>query len=257
MHATKLDYYQLELQPGHSQLTLKSVAWQRYLGLIESAAPGAALAARVWTGRNGVAIHLNDLNGFPLTSFLEHMHQTWFIDDALDECWALDSHSDEGSRTPTGKLVYEAKTYRGKPGNLAMAGELADLLAARALRDPRLKDAHTVVSVPANPPKRPFDLPEVLGNRVADSLGVPFDRELLVKIHPTREIKHLSPSERSQCVDGAYAVTRPCNGEAIIVVDDIVQTGTTLQAVGNELRRAGADRLIGLAATWAARGLGW
>jgi hypothetical protein len=52
----------------------------------------------------------------------------------LAGCWALDLHWDpvHNCRTAVGQLVYEAKSYDGKPGNRDSAQQLVDKMADAA-----------------------------------------------------------------------------------------------------------------------------
>jgi predicted amidophosphoribosyltransferase len=180
----------------------------------------------------------------------------------VNECWALDHHYVGPQRTPLGDLVHEAKTYRTKPGDLAAAERLAECLAwwadhlCTTVPVSRADEVDVVCSVPANPPKVPYNLPDVLAARVADRLGKPFDPGLLVKTRPTAEIKfEASKNQKMLELRGAIAVRGPVVDKHVLIVDDLVLSGATLEVIASALRAEGAARIIALTATKADRGL--
>jgi len=66
---------------------------------------------------------------------------------------------------------------------------------------------------------------------------------------PKRQRECATVSERAENVRGCYAVrdAREVRDRNVIVVDDIVTTGATMQACGDALRRAGARSITGIA----------
>lgn len=92
--------------------------------------------------------------------------------------------------------------------------------------------------------RRGFDHAELLARRVAHHLGVPI-RSLL---SPSRgpAVTGLRAAERAAVA--AFEPTRRLDGRTVLVVDDVLTTGSTLIAAGRALRRAGAGPLFGLAA---------
>ena len=60
---------------------------------------------------------------------------------------------------------------------------------------------------------------------------------------------HLSAHERQKNVKNAFAVHNhhPVNGKSLLLVDDVVTTGATMNSCAVALKQAGAHRVIGLA----------
>ncbi len=99
-----------------------------------------------------------------------------------------------------------------------------------------------VPSVPA--PSAEDDRPK-LADLLAASLAAAGAGEyrpgLLTKTNPTPRMRYVDPERRAEVVDSAgYRVREPVVGRDIVVVDDVVLTGTTLCAVAACLRDAGA-----------------
>ena len=53
----------------------------------------------------------------------------------------------------------------------------------------------------------------------------------------------LPATERRHNVRGAFSVTRPLQGEHILLVDDVLTTGATLNELARTLKNAGAERV--------------
>ena len=72
---------------------------------------------------------------------------------------------------------------------------------------------------------------------------------LVVKSNPTPRLRHLEPERRAEVVASAgYRAAEPVAGRHVVVVDDVVLTGTTLNAVTACLRGAGAASVTAAAA---------
>ena len=194
-------------------------------------------------------VYVQGLEEGLLRTFLGFLETTLFIETALDEAWALDVHMTDGvHRTATGELVFRAKTYAGKQGESEAAAELATLIAERALLHPGIGRADLVVPVPANPPKEPHNLPDVLARELAGTIGRPCELGVLVKTRPTN-VKDLPNEEKLAALAGAYRVTERLDGRSVVLVDDLLHSGSTLNHLGGLLRAAGVSDIVGFVAT--------
>jgi ComF family protein len=72
---------------------------------------------------------------------------------------------------------------------------------------------------------------------------------VLRRVHGAPAQSTLSANERAANLRGAFAVAEPraIAGRAVILVDDVVTTGATLEAAAEPLAAAGATRIIGVA----------
>ncbi len=154
-------------------------------------------------------------------------------------------------RTEIGELVHRAKD-RGDPRATTELAErfasLADTLPRAAGGQPRL-----VVPVPSGPvPAGDGDRPHLAG-LLASSLAAAGAGEycphLVVKSNPTPRLRGLSLERRPEVVALAgYRASGSVAGHLIVLVDDVVQTGTTLNAVSSCLRAVGAAEVTAAAA---------
>lgn len=113
-----------------------------------------------------------------------------------------------------------------------------------------LADADLLIPVPLHRLRlwrRRFNQAAMLARAIARSSGVAVRTDALVRIRATTSQVSLSRVERRANVAGAFAVP-PQNsgaivGRRIILVDDVLTTGATLDACARVLRRSGATRV--------------
>lgn len=112
-------------------------------------------------------------------------------------------------------------------------------------------NADVVVPVPLHQVRereRGYNQAEMLSKRVAKRLGIPHQGILLVRKRP-RPDKHLLTShERWDAVRGAFATHEgsQVDNRRVLLVDDVMTTGATLDACAKALREAGARSVLGL-----------
>ncbi len=145
-------------------------------------------------------------------------------------------------------LRYEAEVRRivlafKEEGRTDLARPLGHALSAaveRALGD----DDAVVVPVPTSREsykERGFDPLRLLVRRA----GIPHER-LLGAARVTRAQKALGFEERAYNLRGALAARRPLAGQAVLLVDDVLTTGATLDEAARAVREAGG-RVVGAA----------
>jgi ComF family protein len=146
-------------------------------------------------------------------------------------------------------LVVHALKYRERPRLAAALGEhLAAALPPGAAPD-------LVVEVPLHPARRRergYDQAVRLADALARAAGVPRQAGALVRRRATLPQARLDARARRANLAGAFAVTEPraLSGRRVVVVDDVLTTGATLEACLDALVRAGA-RATGVTLAWA------
>ena len=90
--------------------------------------------------------------------------------------------------------------------------------------------------------QRGFDSAGLLAKETAAALGIPYKTGVLEKIHSTRSQRGLDANERAKNVKGAYKAAKPddIKGKSILLVDDIITTGSTITETSRILKRSGA-----------------
>lgn len=87
-----------------------------------------------------------------------------------------------------------------------------------------------------------------MAKKVSEKTGIPLVLNRLVKIRETVPQSTLPAQERKDNVKNAYALSGPMNGMRVMLVDDIVTTGATVNECARVLRKAGAASVSVLAA---------
>lgn len=130
-------------------------------------------------------------------------------------------------------------------GRTAVSRVLGALLAeAVSSLDAPLEGA-VLIPVPLHRKRlleRGFNQSELLAKEAGGRLGLRVERKVLVRKVHTRPQVELSGRERKENVKGAFSVERAelVRGRVLVVVDDVMTTGATLDECAKALRKAGA-----------------
>lgn len=112
-----------------------------------------------------------------------------------------------------------------------------------------------LVPVPLHPRRlgqRTYNQALLIARELGRCRQLPVDARLLIRILPTVAQAGLTARERHRNLLGGFALTRPLSGEKILLVDDVMTTGTTARICATALRSGGAGE-VGLAVLARAR----
>ena len=162
--------------------------------------------------------------------------------------WALDFHSQfsgaDWKRSETGELAYRFK-YQGDLSVLPMLVEQATILVNAR---PELTLVDAVVPVPPSTP-RLNDPVSSFATALAQRLGLPF-LPVLVKSRQTAPQKEMHAlAQKRANVAGVFDLKSPIKGKRLLVIDDLFDSGATLEEIYRLLRRAGAAGICMLTIT--------
>lgn len=143
---------------------------------------------------------------------------------------------DELSRGLAIRLKYGRK--------VAIARTMARYMAPLVARG----DNPVLVPVPLHRTRlwqRGFNQSALVAREIARRLGIAADPFLIRRIKRTPPLKGMSPLQRRKAVAGAFKVPdrSAVEGRTIILVDDVLTTGSTAEACARTLKRAGAARI--------------
>ncbi len=132
------------------------------------------------------------------------------------------------------------------------AGPLGDWLAAyiRLLPD-RFTRETVLVPLPLSARRersRGFNQSAILADIVSKKLGLPSSPQLLRRHrHSSPQTELRSAEERKSNVRGCFSAAPEARGKRLILVDDVVTSGSTLKEAALTLRAAGAEQVLALA----------
>ncbi|MCC6349934.1 MAG: ComF family protein [Candidatus Eisenbacteria bacterium] len=136
-------------------------------------------------------------------------------------------------------LVHALK-YHGRPAlAVPLGAEMAAALPAAG------RPADLVLEVPLHPARlreRGYNQSAALADALAEAIGVPHLPDALRRVRATAPQARLGPAARRANLAGAFAIERPSwlRGRRVLLVDDVVTTGATLDAALSALHDAGA-----------------
>ena len=108
-----------------------------------------------------------------------------------------------------------------------------------------------IVPVPLHPKKywkRGFNQSELIANFLSVRCGVPVNTDLLIRTKNTRSQAQLDAANRHVNVVGAFSANSSAKGRAVLLIDDVTTTHSTLSACADALKQAGASRVYALCA---------
>ncbi len=143
--------------------------------------------------------------------------------------------------------LLHALKYKGKKE----VGLLLGKQFGRQIEDVRwIADIDQIIPVPLSKQKhkqRGFNQSECIAIGIADMLHKPMDNTTLVRIKNTTSQTRKTRSERMSNVAEAFVINgQPINGKHILLVDDVVTTGATLEACAHTILQA-PDTKVSLA----------
>ena len=138
-----------------------------------------------------------------------------------------------------------ALKYRGT----RLLGRALALLLVPAL-DRFRSDIDALVAVPLHRKRRcerGYNQAQELARTLGRELRLPVLTRGVARRTATSTQTGQSALERRASVAHAFRVARDCTGQRIAIVDDVVTTGATVNALAAELRAAGAARCVVIA----------
>lgn len=149
--------------------------------------------------------------------------------------------------------------YKYKYGKKSYMYRALGPLLVQALRDQSFDDVDIITPVPLHKKKmaqRGFNQSELLAHYVSKSLNIPLNKKDLVRIRNTDIQNKLGKSERYKNIKGAFKVknSQAFYGLTVLLIDDILTTGATVDECSRVLIKSGAQKVYVLTL---ATGRGW
>jgi ComF family protein len=138
-------------------------------------------------------------------------------------------------RTAIGNFKFHQRPNLDRP--------LALLLAARL---PESLNVDLLVPVPLHPARlreRTYNQAWLLARELGRQYNLPASHDALVKCRVTEPQQILSARQRRENLRGAFVLKKDIKGRKILVVDDVMTTGVTLDLCSQVLLAGGAERV--------------
>jgi len=175
--------------------------------------------------------------------------------DFLAISFALDFDREGGDpqkpHTPVGSLRAGAKPYGGNAAT-TQTFEAAESLAEACLlfleEMACYKSADCVVAMPPSDPSKPYNLPRYLAEKISAGWGRADLTAHVRTVAGRRSIKELPMAQKLDTLLGTIEVdTNAFKGKRVLLVDDLYQSGISMNYCGLLLLKAGATKIFGLA----------
>lgn len=145
--------------------------------------------------------------------------------------------------------MIHALKFEHRRESVAILGEAAvEAIRSRGLD----RNAEVIVPLPLHPwrkMRRGFDQAELLARFVARSLNLPLSTHAILRRSGRPPQSMTATRERAQNVAGAFAPARfawsrrAVRGKRVLLIDDVMTTGASLDAAARALLLAGARRV--------------
>lgn len=92
--------------------------------------------------------------------------------------------------------------------------------------------------------KRGYNQAELLARAIGNRLNIPVKSHMIKRVKKTLPQKDLNPIERQNNLKKAFKIYRnDVKLNTIVIIDDIYTTGSTVDAIAYELRKAGVEHI--------------
>ena len=150
---------------------------------------------------------------------------------------------DENFQEPIHHFKYKGKVSTGKSLGIRLAQEL---------KKQNLSDVAYLIPVPLHKTRkreRGFNQSEIVAESLGAELSLTVEKNILSRIKNTKYQTKLTVEERKQNVAGAFQVNdkqKILKDRKIILVDDVITTGATLNECAKVLKQAGVKEILGV-----------
>ena len=143
------------------------------------------------------------------------------------------------------KLMLHRLKYEGRKD---IGFQLGLMAGQRAKHSPFFNDIDLVVPIPIHSSKlikRGYNQAAFIGKGVSEKLGVPLREDVIIKHTNTKSQTKMNRIERVKNVRSSFQLVDKSGiqGRHILLVDDVLTTGATLEACGNHLLESSGVKL--------------
>lgn len=176
------------------------------------------------------------------------------IRDCLPISFAIDFERETGNpdleQTEIGEIRSRAKPYGTKTvskHHYSAADELAEKTIEFIKKVRFYSNLDTIIGMPPSDPKKKYKLTHYLADKISKKLGYRDLSHLVEKLHKTTEAKSLPVTKKLEAITGSVNVSKKISGRKILLLDDLYQSGITMNYVAMLILNKGAEKVYGLA----------
>lgn len=146
-------------------------------------------------------------------------------------------------RSQLGEMVYRLKYKSDKSVLPSIVETVREFVRKCSL------EVDLIVPVPASKSRLQQPVIEI-AEGLSKTLGIPIDSMSLKKVKSTSQMKDIGDfSERVDALQGAFTVSESLGGKRILLIDDLFQSGATMNVVARVLKEKGCLTVNAIALT--------
>jgi ComF family protein len=149
---------------------------------------------------------------------------------------------------PLSRIIHDFKYERRVAHSQGIASRMGLIL----LNYPWLRQIDIIVPVPLHSSRlksRGYNQSQLLADHLGNTFGLPVVSEVLIRIRPTLSQTKLNQQQRLENVAGAFQAYHLdlLKDKQVLLVDDVITTGATLNECAKTLLKAGAQNVHAVA----------
>ncbi|MGB0757679.1 MAG: ComF family protein [Patescibacteria group bacterium] len=161
------------------------------------------------------------------------------VSESIDKCYIAALYENKIIHT----LIESAKYFGSKRSAKQLGFILARYLQTISLDTKGL----AIMPVPLHSRRlreRGYNQSEIIADVVGEILGVCVVKDVVKRTVYTKSQVHLHKSDRYSNVSGVFVVTKKCDYDSVLLIDDVITTGATCSSIAGVLTKAGARRVM-------------
>ncbi len=181
-------------------------------------------------------------------TIIQTIEEKFLADRALDKIDSIFLFDQD----PRVRMAIHLLKYSGAE---KIAVKLGFLIADKIVDDEKLSMSETIAPVPlhaARKRERGYNQSELIANEISLVLKLRQEPNLLKRVRQTQTQTHLDPEGRRKNISGAFVVGREhltdVRGRKILLVDDVITTGSTIKECARVLKENGASEVYAASA---------
>ena len=146
-------------------------------------------------------------------------------------------------KTQVGRLLHRFKYQFDRGAGMILADLAAELINSRS----QLKSSDFIVTVPPSFTSRPFDPVSFLAEKISKVTGIRWEKDVIKRTRITKLQKRiLDKAGKEENVISTFRLNNSLSisGRKILLLDDLCDSGATLNQISQILRRAKADKIF-------------